>query len=131
MRCSVMLSATLLLLAAACGEASVVLPEPLVATYVVPHHGAANVSVGTSVEIGFNDRLDPTSVTADSVLLESAGQRVAVDRVLSADDHVVLLVPDSVLGTGTQYNIVVAESVRGVDAGELGAPLRTRFRTAP
>jgi len=121
----------LALSALGCGEASINLPESLAVSYVLPHHGAINVGVATSIEIGFNGKVDYASVTADSIVLEQAGQRVAAQQVFPLDGQVVVLVPDTVLNAGSQYNILVAESVSGEQTGELGAPMRTRFRTAP
>lgn len=125
------LSVVLALCALACGPASINVPETLAVSYVLPSHGAVDVAVDTSVEIGFSDNVDYATVTAESIVLEQAGQRVAVQQVFVLDGQVVLLVPESVLSAGTQYNVMVAETVRGDDSGELGAPLRTRFRTAP
>jgi len=121
----------LALSALACGPASINLPETLAVSYVVPHHGAIDVAVDTSVEIGFNGNVDYSTVTDESIVLEQAGQRVAVQQVFVLDGQIVLLVPETVLSAGTPYNVMVAGTVAGDASGELGAPLRTRFRTAP
>jgi hypothetical protein len=129
MRTLSLLAISSLLFLGACGDAAVDLPQQLTVLHVAPHHGATNVALDVTVEIGFNDKLKRDTVDAQSVRLEQDGDTVELSHSFEAQQRQLTLVPDQPLSADTEYEIFIDDEVSGLDAGALGTVVRSRFRT--
>lgn len=114
-----------------CGEASVKIPEQLTVVYVAPHHGAVNVSVSSTIEVGFNGELEGDSITDKSIKLLAGSTTIPTEKLIDNGKGVITIVPESVLPTATQLEIVIGEDLKGTKLGTLGQTVRSRFRTQP
>jgi hypothetical protein len=86
-------------------------PPVIVTTF--PTNGATNTNVGASVTIGFNESLDPLTVTAANVELRDAGS-VLVPASLSYASAVITLDPSAPLDYSTTYTVTVQGDAGGV-----------------
>ncbi|RJQ52684.1 MAG: hypothetical protein C4521_09665, partial [Actinobacteria bacterium] len=86
--------------------------RPPSVTSRAPAPGASGVATDTSVEIGFDEALDPASVTTESITLarESDGANVAATLTRPASNSV-LLTPDAALSWATTYTVTVNTGV--------------------
>jgi hypothetical protein len=97
---------------------------------VSPVDGASDVPIATAVVLAFSEALDPASVTAASVRLESGGAPVAASLALGAGNTTATLVPSQPLAYAASYAVRVETAVRDVAGNPLAAPFASGFTTA-
>jgi hypothetical protein len=125
-----LLTLPVLLALVCCGDAAIELPQQLTVLHVAPHHGATNVALDVSIEIGFNDALERDSVDSQSARVEHGGDALQLSRSFEAQQRQLILLPEDPLEPDTEYEIYLDDELTGRDTGPLGTPVRTRFRTA-
>ncbi len=86
--------------------------DPLLVLSVDPESGEASVPIGSEVQIRFNREIDESTVTNESVVLETeTGSDVAVTRSFDAQTATLTLVPTVPLGYETNYAVEVTTDV--------------------
>jgi hypothetical protein len=77
-----------------------------------PHNGALGVALNSMVTADYNERIDPTSVTSQSVYVYNAteNRNISGDVTLSADGRRVQFTPEDGLTEGHQYYIRMSYS---------------------
>ncbi|MCA9515332.1 MAG: Ig-like domain-containing protein, partial [Myxococcales bacterium] len=99
---------------AAAGQTAVVLDVPPYVVAMSPHPGTLGLCAGGPVDLWFSSRLDPASVTADTVRVEAVESGVVTGQVagaLAVADARVTFTPDAgALPTGS-YRVTVTDGV--------------------
>ncbi|MGE0158265.1 MAG: Ig-like domain-containing protein [Gemmatimonadales bacterium] len=96
---------------------------------VLPAGGATGVSVGALVSVSFDEPLDPASVTASSLVLNtSAG--VSVAGSVTYADSTIVFDPTAPLDTLSNYVATLAPGVRDAAGNALAASFQWSFTTS-
>jgi hypothetical protein len=72
-----------------------------------PASGVTNIPTSANINIFFTQQLDRTTVTSNSVFLQSGGNTIASTVVYNAADSSITLTPSSPLLAGTNYTMTV------------------------
>jgi hypothetical protein len=110
------------------GEATLTVLPPLTIASIVPANGISTVVIDAVVRITFSAAVDPTTVTATSVVLSSGGTAIAATRTVSGT--VVTLTPTAPLTEfGTAYTVQVTTAVKTAAGQSLAANAGSGFTT--
>jgi len=96
---------------------------------------SAGTPVDTDIEISFSERLDPSTVTADNVVLLGPGDVVVPTLLNYYEDHGtqrVRLAPDAFLDTSTTYTVLIrggASGIKDAAGNPLPADVTSTFTT--
>ncbi|HVR43606.1 MAG TPA: Ig-like domain-containing protein [Thermoanaerobaculia bacterium] len=107
-------------------------PQPPRIVATTPASGAAGVPLTTTIGVRFDRALDPSSITADSIVVSSAPTDARVEGAAAADGAAALvwsLSPESSLAAGRRYEVAVAGSIRASSGAPLGQPFAFSFTT--
>ena len=107
------------------------LPLELVSDLLAPAAGSADVSVTTAIQAVFTKSVDPATIFESSYFLYdiAAGAVVPVVFGFSDLDRRVSMTPATPLDFGKAFRIIMTNSIRDLDGGELTNPLETLFST--
>ena len=93
-----------------------------------PTSGATAVSVQPSIQIVFNEALDPASITASSFNLTSGNTQQPVEIGYNSSTYTVTLIPVGLLTPGANYIVQVAQTVQDLGGNALSAPYNFDFQ---
>jgi len=93
----------------------------------IPEDNATNVSVSSSIVIGFNNEVNSTSVNANNFSLSTNG--IAVSATISHTKTIVVLLPASSLSNGTLYSVSVSSTVKDTSDNSLSQDNTWKFTT--
>ena len=97
---------------------------------VTPADAADNVATSTPVRVDFSEAIEPSSVDATSLRLETVdGMPVAALRNIVSDGTAVEISVNGGLQSATAYRIVVGSGVEDLSGNPLSSPSSTTFRT--
>ena len=95
-----------------------------------PVSGATDVPSNVSIQVEFDESIDPLTVTSSTLILyDSADQAVPGVVNLSADGRTLSLVPDAPLAPATAYRLDVTSGVRDLAGNSAGGEVI--FTTSP
>ena len=87
---------------------------------VVPPDNASNVSINTTIQVIFDEPMDPATVTsAANFLVEDGGVAVTGTRVLSSDGLTATFTPSANLATNTEFQVTITTNVTDLSANNL------------
>ena len=110
------------------GQLAVTVLPPLAITTSVPAAGAATVLIDAVIRITFSAAIDPTTVTATSVVLSTGGTVVPATRTVSG--NVVTVTPSALLTEfNTGYSLQVTTAVKSTAAQALASNGSVAFTT--
>ncbi len=99
-----------------------------ITSWSMPNNNTQGVPLNPQLVVTLSERVDPTTVTADTIYLYdgTTGQRVAGQRVLSADGRTLELVPDALLAANRLYYFYVGYSpyLKDLAGNNIGASYR-------
>ncbi|MDG7000736.1 MAG: Ig-like domain-containing protein, partial [Nitrososphaerota archaeon] len=93
-----------------------------------PVAGAVAVSVQPSIQIVFNEALDPNSITASSFNLTSGSTQQQVEIGYNSSTYTVTLLPTGMLTPGASYSVQVAQTVQDLGGNPIAAPYSFGFQ---
>lgn len=93
-----------------------------------PASGATSVSVQPSIQIVFNEGLDPATVTPSSFILISGTAQQSIEIGYSSSDYTVTLAPVGLLTPGANYTVQVAQSLHDLGGNALASPFNFSFQ---
>jgi hypothetical protein len=93
-----------------------------------PASGVTDVVRDGALVVFFNDRVDPVTVDATTVVLSAGADGVASTSRVDLLNCSVVVRPDATLEPLTEYRLTL-ESLRGMSTGELSAPASLPFTT--
>ncbi len=103
---------------------------PLEVVSTVPEKGAVDVSLATEISATFNEHLDVSAITQESLLLYNKDNNQKVDGVVTYENMKLSFWPDEILDYDTHYEaIVVSDDLRGINGNELVEDYHWEFRT--
>lgn len=94
-----------------------------------PAPGSTDVALGSVVTVGFDEAVEPTSVTASTVRLYATGSSTDVPASLSVSGSSVTLTPTAPLAYGTSYTVSVSTGVTDLAGNGLAAADTWTFTT--
>ena len=93
-----------------------IVAQPVHVTEISPANGEEMVSVTREVVVRFDDRIDPATITADSLYLIANGQRVPGRLRVSSTERFATFFPTNSLAPSTEVRVVLeGDRVRGRD----------------
>ena len=102
------------------GQATITVLPSLGVASVAPSDGASSASIESVVRITFSAAIDPTTVTASSIVLSKAGTSVSATRTVSGT--VVTLTPSDLLTEfSSAYTVLVTTAVKSTAGQSLAA----------
>ena len=96
-------------------------------TSTSPASGATAVSVQPSVQITFNEALDPATVTVASFSLTNGSSQQSIDLGYDASTYTVTLTPVGLLTPGASYKVQIAQSLHDLGGNALSVPYNFIF----
>ncbi len=93
----------------------------------MPEDNATNVSVSSSIVIGFNNEVNSTSVDSNNFSLSTNG--TFVSATLSHTKTIVVILPASSLSNGTLYSVSVSSTVKDTSGNNLSQDNTWKFTT--
>ncbi|MCH2267192.1 MAG: Ig-like domain-containing protein, partial [SAR324 cluster bacterium] len=93
----------------------------------IPEDNATNVSVSSSIVIGFNNEVNSTSVDSNNFSLSTNG--TVVSATLSHTKTIVVILPASSLSNGTPYAVSVSSTVKDTSGNNLSQDNTWKFTT--
>ncbi len=104
---------------------------PLTVAEVIPLHNSTDVSVSTTALVTFSRAIDPSTIDATSLFIQTAvdATKVPVALGFTDDDRRVSLTPLSPLSTSTDYEIITTAAIQNDDGDPLTNPGTTSFET--
>ncbi len=100
---------------------------PPVITSRSPENLTANAKVSSSVSVQFSEKIDPLSVSNNSLLLTHNG--AAITGVVSVENNVLRFVPDQPLAYSAQYTVVVYAGILDMSGNPLQLNASWTFTT--
>jgi len=94
-----------------------------------PAPGATGLALSTAVTIGFNEGVDPSSVTATSVRLYASGSSADVTATRTVNGSTVTLTPAAPLAAGTVYTVSISTAVTDLVGNPIQTPDSWTFTT--
>ena len=110
------------------------LPEALAPLSVVsssPANAAVGVSQASTIQIAFNEALDPATVGPATFMLANGSSVLTATVAYDSANNLVTLTPAGLLRPQNTYTITVSSLVRNVVENSLGAPYAFSFTTVP
>ena len=107
-------------------------PDSTVPTVVStsPLTGATSVPVQPSIQIVFNEGLDPTTITPSSFALVNGSSQQSVELGYNASNDTVTLAPVGLLTPGANYTVQVTQSLHDLGGNALASPYSFSFQVA-
>jgi uncharacterized protein (TIGR03437 family) len=104
---------------------------PLTVTSTSPANGATGVSLRPTIQIVFNEPLDPATVGSTTSTLANGSTLLPATVAYDSTRNLVTLTPGGVLRPQTTYTVTVSALVRNLAESPLGAPYTFSFTTIP
>jgi hypothetical protein len=104
---------------------------PLSITSTSPANGAIGVSLTPTIQIAFNEPLDPATVGPSAFTLASGNAALPAAVAYNSALNVVTITPAGVLGPQTTYSVKVLAQVRNVAESPLASVYTFSFVTVP
>ncbi|TGK31010.1 hypothetical protein EHQ12_02905 [Leptospira gomenensis] len=95
---------------------------------ITPGSGVTGVSLNTSIQVGFSQKLDPASVGPQSIRLKQGGTTIA--GTVTSSDTAILFTPTSSLAATTVYTVTVAKTILSESGSELAEEYTWSFTTS-
>ena len=86
-----------------------------------PAPGATNVATNTTVQVGFNEAMNASTITASTFTLSTGGSGVAGSVSYSSATRIATFTPSAALASGQSYTVTVTTGVRDVPGNALAA----------
>ena len=102
---------------------------PLAITSALPPNGATAVSMTPSIQITFNEPLDPTTVGPSTFQLANSLSTVSAAISIDSTGMIVTITPLGVLSPGATYSVIVGTQVRNAAENLFGTVSRFSFTT--
>jgi hypothetical protein len=98
-----------------------------------PVNGAANVAVGTVVNITFSETMDAATINGTTISLRNTATSAAVAGSVSFNGatNTATFTPASALAVSTGYTLTVSTGVKDAAGNALASPLSSTFTTVP
>lgn len=93
-----------------------------------PVSGATSVSVQPSIQIVFNEGLDPTTITSSSFTLVNGSTQQSIELGYNSSNYTVTLAPVGLLTPGANYTVQVAQSLHDLGGNALASPYSLGFQ---
>jgi uncharacterized protein (TIGR03437 family) len=103
---------------------------PLTVTSTSPANGATGTSLTPTVQITFNEPLDPATIGPSTFSIANGTTSLPVTMVYDSTQHLVSLTPTGALRPGITYNVAVGAALRNAVENPLGNSLTFSFATA-
>ena len=100
-------------------EATFRVERNLQVTSVTPVSGAERVPTEVEVELAFNVAVDPSTVSASTLILETGGTPVAASRELRDGNRTAALIPSAPLDLFRRYDVRVESELRSFEGSRL------------
>jgi methionine-rich copper-binding protein CopC len=104
---------------------------PLSISSTSPANGATNVSLAPTIEIAFNEPLDPATVGPASFTLANGSSALPATVAYNSTANLVTLTLAGVLRPQTTYTVTVMAQVRNLAQSPLNAAYKFSFTTVP
>ncbi|WP_125179592.1 Ig-like domain-containing protein [Leptospira ellisii] len=95
---------------------------------ITPGSNVTGVSLNTSIQVGFSEKLDPASIGTQSIRLKQGGTVIAGN--ITSSDTAILFTPSSSLAASTVYTVTVSKSVLSESGSELAVDYTWNFTTS-
>jgi uncharacterized protein (TIGR03437 family) len=102
---------------------------PLTVTSASPANGASGVSLTPTIQIAFNDPLDPATIGPSTFGLAKGTSSLPVSLTYDATKNLVSLTPAGLLSPQTNYTVTVGAALRNAAEDPLGTPSSFSFAT--
>jgi YVTN family beta-propeller protein len=102
---------------------------PLTLVDILPATDKTGVGVTTTILASFSRAVDPSSITANSLLLTLYGQRISTQVGFADGNRKVSLTPDSPLDFDESYAVNIGDGIRDMVGGALTNPQVSLFTT--
>jgi len=100
-------------------------------TATTPAPNATGISMTASVQIIFNQPVDPATVGSATFTFANAGTPLPATVALDSTGKIVTVTPSGVLSPATTYTVKVAATVRDTAGDSLGTAYSSSFTTIP
>lgn len=97
---------------------------------VTPEDNASDVSVGSTIEVQFSEKVNEGTLNSETVVLSSASGSIASNLDFDTASNVMVIAPNSPLEQGTAYNLEITNSVQDMAGNELQSAFLSNFVTA-
>jgi uncharacterized protein (TIGR03437 family) len=104
---------------------------PLTVTSTLPANGAAGVSLTPTLQILFNDPLDPATIGLSTVSIANGTASLPATMIYDSAKYAVSMAPNGVLRAGTVYTVTVGALLRNATGNPMGTPYSFSFATVP
>jgi len=94
-----------------------------------PAPGATNVATNTTIQIGFSEPMDASTITTGTLTLSTGGSGVAGVVSFNASTRVATFTPNSALAVNTVYTVTVTTGVRDANGNALAGNDSYSFTT--
>jgi hypothetical protein len=93
----------------------------------IPTPGATAVSVQPSIQIAFNEALDPATVSGVSVALSSGTAQQPINLGYNSSTYTITIDPVNLLAPNAKYSVQIAQSLHDLGGNALAAPYSFAF----
>ena len=104
---------------------------PLTVTSASPANGATGVSLTPTIQITFNDPLDPATVGPSTFSVANGTTSLPAAVIYDSGRYQVSMAPNGTLRPGTTYTVTVAALLRNAAENSLGTAYSFSFTTVP
>jgi len=104
---------------------------PLAVTSTSPANGAAGISLTPTIQIVFNEPLDPATVGPSTFSFASGKTSLPATVAYDSTKNLVSLTPAGVLSPQTTYTVTIGALLRNAAENPLGTPSTFSFTTMP
>ncbi len=104
---------------------------PLSITSTLPGNGDTNVSMTPSIQITFNEPLDPATIGPSTFTLANSRSMLPATVTIDSTGEVVTLTPSGVLTPNATYSVMIDAQVRNAAESPLGNPFSFSFTVVP
>ena len=108
---------------------SILAPASLQVISSSPQNGATGVSVTATIQIQFNQSLNPASITGATVTLASGSGILPAGLSYESTTNTVTITPAGSLASNAVYTVTVGTGVTGASGGSLTTPFALSFTT--
>lgn len=91
--------------------------------------GSTGVAVNNIIEVGFNEAMDPSTLTSSTVTLARGSSSVSVSMSYDAGKNSLFISPTTALVTGTKYTVTLGTGVKDINGVALAASSAFSFTT--
>jgi hypothetical protein len=102
-------------------------PQPLASVWTIPAAGSSRAAVGDGITVQMSAPVDETTVSADSVYLETGGKKLPT--TVQVKNTALVITPAEDLAYGTPYTVTVRQTVKSKTGLVMAGDLTTSFST--